>query len=70
MCSNQRVSESDRMEHWAIEDFMDSPISFLAQPKHLPKLGKTEAIDEITCNQDPLGTKKWRRKVKGTTPPI
>ncbi|CAK9171000.1 unnamed protein product [Ilex paraguariensis] len=68
--SNQQVSESDRMEHWAIEDFMDSLIAFLAQPKQLPKLGDTEGLDEITYTRELIGTKKWRRKEKGTIPPV
>ncbi|CAK9171020.1 unnamed protein product [Ilex paraguariensis] len=58
------------MEQWAIENFMDSPISYLGQLKHLSKLGETEGINETTCIQESIGTKKWRRKEKGTIPPL
>ncbi|CAK9148171.1 unnamed protein product [Ilex paraguariensis] len=67
---NQQASESDRRKHWAIEDFMDSPISYLAQPKHLPKLGESEAIDEMNWNHDLIVMKKWNKKEKGSSHPV
>ncbi|CAK9163375.1 unnamed protein product [Ilex paraguariensis] len=62
---SQPISTNDMMAQWAVKDFMDIPISSLAQPRSLPKLGEIGVDEESVLKQEPTAMKKWRRKEKG-----
>ncbi|CAK9172277.1 unnamed protein product [Ilex paraguariensis] len=63
---SQPISNKNREAQWTDEDYMDIPISSLAQTRGLLKLGELGVDEGSSPSQNPIATKKWRRKEKGS----